>query len=152
MFMLEGLPAVVLGVITLGVLRNGPNEVQWLTPEQQAWLARRLAAERKTGGHVDQMSVWQVLFNKYVLAAALVYAGSSGASACLSIWQPQIIKSFGLTNMQTGFLNSLPFGIASVIMVVWGRQSDRTGERVWQRPCRSRLPPQRSRRRYGRTR
>jgi ACS family tartrate transporter-like MFS transporter len=131
MFILEGLPAVLLGLVTLGVLRNGPNEVRWLTPEQQAWLAERLAAERKTVRHVDQMSLWQVLFNKYVLAAALVYAGSSGASACLSIWQPQIIKSFGLTNMQTGFLNSLPFGIASIIMVVWGRQSDRTGERVW---------------------
>jgi nitrate/nitrite transporter NarK len=77
------------------------------------------------------MSLWRVLWNKHVLAAALVYAGSSGASACLSIWQPQIIKSFGLTNMQTGFLNALPFGVASVIMVLWGRMSDRTGERVW---------------------
>jgi hypothetical protein len=61
-----------------------------------------------------------------------VYAGASGASQCLSLWQPQIIKSFGLTDMQTGILNALPFGIASVrLMVLWGQSSDRTGERVW---------------------
>lgn len=131
MFILEGLPAVILGFLTLGVLRNGPDDVRWLAPEQQAWLAARLSAERTVVRQVDQMSLWQVLSNKYVLAAALVYAGSSGASACLSIWQPQIIKSFGLTNLQTGFLNSVPFGVASVIMVVWGRHSDRMGERVW---------------------
>jgi nitrate/nitrite transporter NarK len=49
----------------------------------------------------------------------------------LQIWQPQIIKSYGLTNMQTGLLNSIPFALASVIMVLWGRRSDQTGERVW---------------------
>jgi sugar phosphate permease len=131
MFILEGLPAVLLGFVTLVVLRNGPHEVHWLTTEQREWLSNRLNQERAAARHVPHMSVWRVLWNKYVLAAALVYAGSSGASACLSIWQPQIIKSFGLTNMQTGFLNALPFGVASVIMVLWGRLSDRTGERVW---------------------
>jgi MFS transporter, ACS family, tartrate transporter len=69
--------------------------------------------------------------NKYVLTAALVYAGASGASQCLSLWQPQIIKSFGLSDMQTGILNAVPFGIASVLMIVWGRSSDKSGERVW---------------------
>ena len=69
--------------------------------------------------------------NKYVLAASLIYAGASGASQCLSLWQPQIIKSFGLSTMQTGLLNMLPFGIASVLMVLWGRRSDRRRERVW---------------------
>src|ERR1700744_4644297 len=69
--------------------------------------------------------------NKYVLAASLIYAGACGGSQCLSLWQPQIIKSFGLTNMQTGLLNSIPFGIASVLMILWGRSSDRTDERMW---------------------
>jgi nitrate/nitrite transporter NarK len=69
--------------------------------------------------------------NKYVLAASLIYAGASGASQCLSLWQPQIIKSFGLTNIQTGLLNSIPFGLASVLMILWGRSSDRLHERRW---------------------
>ena len=66
-----------------------------------------------------------------MLTAALVYAGASGASQCLSLWQPQIIKSFGLSDMQTGMLNAIPFGIASVLMIVWGRSSDKSRERVW---------------------
>ncbi|RZK81646.1 MAG: MFS transporter, partial [Methylobacterium sp.] len=72
-----------------------------------------------------------VMTNRYVLAASLIYAGASGASQCLSLWQPQIIKSFGLTNLETGLLNAIPFGIASVLMIVWGRSSDRRRERVW---------------------
>jgi len=58
-------------------------------------------------------------------------AGSTAVSSGLQIWQPQIIKSYGLTNMQTGLLNSIPFALALVIMILWGRRSDQTGERVW---------------------
>jgi len=62
---------------------------------------------------------------------AMVCAGASATGSALSIWQPQILKGFGLTNLQTGFLNSVPYGIASVLMILWGRHSDRTGERRW---------------------
>jgi sugar phosphate permease len=72
------------------------------------------------------MSLWQILTNKYVLILGLIYAGSSATSNALSLWQPQIVKSFGMSNMETGFLNAIPFGIASVAMIVWGRYSDRS--------------------------
>jgi hypothetical protein len=62
---------------------------------------------------------------------ALVCAGASATGSVLSVWQPQIIKSFGLTNLQTGFVNSIPYGISTVLMILWGRRSDRTGERTW---------------------
>jgi MFS transporter, ACS family, tartrate transporter len=58
-------------------------------------------------------------------------AGSTAVSSGLQLWQPQIIKSYGLTNIQTGLLNSIPFALASVIMVWVGQHSDRTGERIW---------------------
>ena len=76
-------------------------------------------------------SVWRVMTNKYVLIMALVYSGAAGASTSLALWMPQLVKSFGLTNWQTGLLNAVPFGIAAVWMILWGRSSDRTGERVW---------------------
>jgi MFS transporter, ACS family, tartrate transporter len=72
-----------------------------------------------------------VLTNKYVLIMALVYAGASGASTSLALWMPQLVKAFGLTNFQTGLANAVPFGIAAVWMILWGRSSDKTGERVW---------------------
>jgi len=65
------------------------------------------------------------------LTLSVVLAGSTAVSSGLQLWQPQIIKAYGLTNMQTGVLNSIPFALASIIMIWWGRRSDQTGERVW---------------------
>ena len=132
LFILEGLPAVLCGLIALFILPDGPAKAPWLTQPQRDWLTARLASDRTTSKQaVGHLSVAQVLTNRYVWAASFIYAGASGASQCLSLWQPQIIKSFGLTDMQTGLLNSIPFGIASVLMILWGRNSDRTGERTW---------------------
>ena len=66
-----------------------------------------------------------------MLVLSVVLAGSTAVSSGLQLWQPQIIKSYGLTNMQTGLLNAIPFALASVIMIWWGSRSDRTGERIW---------------------
>jgi MFS transporter, ACS family, tartrate transporter len=131
MFILEAVPAVILGIVSFFFLANGPLNAGWLTEPQRRWLTARLTAETSSESRVGHLSLWQVITNKYVLAASLIYAGASGASQCLSLWQPQIIKSFGLTDMQTGLLNSIPFGVASVLMLVWGRNSDRTHERRW---------------------
>src|SRR6201995_2452127 len=62
---------------------------------------------------------------------ALVYAGASGASTSLALFVPQLVKSFGMTNWKTGLVTAVPFGISAVWMVLWGRNPDRTGERVW---------------------
>ncbi len=132
MFVLEAVPAVALGALALVVLPNGPAKARWLDDAQRGWLQRRLDAERgPAGGAAAHPSVFQVMTNRHVLAASLIYAGASGASQCLSLWQPQIIKSFGMSNMETGLLNMVPFGIASVLMILWGRSSDRRRERVW---------------------
>jgi nitrate/nitrite transporter NarK len=62
---------------------------------------------------------------------ALVYSGAAGASSSLALFMPQLVKSFGLTNWQTGLVNAVPFGISAIWMILWGLNSDRTGERVW---------------------
>jgi nitrate/nitrite transporter NarK len=49
----------------------------------------------------------------------------------MALWQPQVIKSFGLSNLETGFLNAIPYAISAVLMILWGRASDRSGERVY---------------------
>ena len=60
-----------------------------------------------------------MLWNRHVLALSVVLAGSTAVSSGLQLWQPQIIKEYGLTNMQTGFLNAIPFALASVVMIWW---------------------------------
>jgi ACS family tartrate transporter-like MFS transporter len=69
--------------------------------------------------------------NKYVLVMALVYEGAAGTSTSLALWLPALVKSFGLINFPAGPVNAIPFGNAAVWMILWGRNSDRSGERVW---------------------
>ena len=58
-------------------------------------------------------------------------SGASAAGSVLGVWQPQLLKSFGLTDLETGLVNSVPYGVAALAMVFWGRHSDKTGERRW---------------------
>ena len=132
MFILEAVPAMLLGIATIFVLPDRPSSARFLSHEERELVSRALESEAENDTTTPRhASLWAIMTDKYVLAASFIYAGASGASQCLSLWQPQIIKSFGLTNMQTGLLNSIPFGIASVLMIIWGRTSDRTGERIW---------------------
>jgi ACS family tartrate transporter-like MFS transporter len=132
MFILEAVPALLLGIATIFVLPDRPSSARFLSPDEREQVSRALDSEAANDTTTTRhASLWAIMTDKYVLAASFIYAGASGASQCLSLWQPQIIKSFGLTNMETGLLNSIPFGIASVLMIFWGRSSDRTGERIW---------------------
>jgi MFS transporter, ACS family, tartrate transporter len=130
-FILEASPAVLLGLVSIVWLTDRPEDAAWLTADQRGWLAAKLAAERRRATKVRHLSVWKVMINKHVLIMALVYSGAAGASSAMALWQPQVIKSFGLSNMETGFLNAVPYAIAAVLMILWGRSSDRSGERVF---------------------
>jgi MFS transporter, ACS family, tartrate transporter len=131
MFILEAVPAILLGFASLFVLTDKPDGAQWLSLDQRNWLAGKLRVEVRGSRSAGDLSLWRVLWNRHVLVLGIVLAGSTAVSSGLQLWQPLIIKSYGLNNLQTGLLNAIPFGLASVIMVYWGRRSDRTGERVW---------------------
>jgi MFS transporter, ACS family, tartrate transporter len=131
MFVLEGAPAVLLGLACLVVLSDRPAEAKWLAADQRNWLAIKLAMESRHARQFGRMSLLQILWNRQVLALSVVLTGSTAVSSGIQLWQPQIIKSYGLTNLQTGMLNSIPFALAAVIMVWWGARSDRSGERIW---------------------
>ncbi len=130
-FLLEAAPTLLLGVTCFFWLTDRPEKAAWLAPAQQNWLIGSLAAERRRAPRISHTSLWKLMTNKYVLIMALVYAGAAGASTSLALWMPQLVKSFGFSNFNTGLLNAIPFGIAAVWMVLWGRSSDRSGERVW---------------------
>jgi MFS family permease len=131
MFILEGVPAVLLGFACLIVLSDRPADAKWLAAGQRNWLTARLDTEKRAGSRVGPLNLWRLLWNKHVLALSVVLAGSTAVSSGLQLWQPQIIQSYGLTNLQTGLLNSIPFALASLIMIWWGRRSDQSGERIW---------------------
>lgn len=134
MFILEGLPAVLLGIGFVKFMNNEPKDAQWLSAERRNWLQKTLSDEQakqaeKAGS--ARTSVLAALCHPTVLALSLVYAGVISVGICLSLWQPLIIKSYGLTDFQTGLMNSVPFCIATVAMILWGRSSDRHKDRTW---------------------
>jgi ACS family tartrate transporter-like MFS transporter len=131
LFMLEGLPTVLLGVVCLRFLTDRPEQARWLDERQRNWLTATMNKEAASRAAKQHVPLWKLFSQPHVWGMALVCACASAAGSVLNVWQPQLLKSFGLTVMQTGLVNSIPYLIASVLMVWWGRHSDRTGERRW---------------------
>lgn len=131
LFILEGIPAVLLGIACLFVLTDRPHQAHWLTAEQRGWLTGRLAEEAAKKTPIGHLSLWKLLRHKDIWVLALIYSGASAAGSTMSVWAPQLLKSFGLSSMEVGLVNAIPYGVASVLMILWGRSSDRTGERRW---------------------
>jgi len=130
-FIGESLPAIVLGLLVMLFLTSTPAEAKWLSGPQRAWLQQELAREQTQAASAAPRSNWAIVRDKQVWLLALIYCGSSATSNALSLWQPKILKSFELSNLETGFLNMIPFGLAAIFMVLWGRYADATRERRW---------------------
>ncbi len=131
MFVLEAVPAVILGVVVLFWLTDRPEKAKWLSEEERGWLIATLQREQAAKQATAQHSVWKGLLDKRVLALSLVYFGTSAGLYTLGIWSPQIIKTLGVSSMTVGLLNAIPAVLAVAAMVLWARHSDRTGERSW---------------------
>ncbi|WP_426153147.1 MFS transporter [Pseudomonas sp. DC3000-4b1] len=131
LFLLEGIPAVLLGIACLFILTDRPEQAAWLSDEQRGWLIGRLREEGAKKTAIGHISLWKLLRHKDIWVLSLIYSGASAAGSTMSVWAPQLLKTFGLTSMQIGLVNAIPYGIASVVMIIWGRSSDRTGERRW---------------------
>src|SRR5215831_11755940 len=131
LFIIEAVPAMILGVVVLFYMTDRPGGARWLADDERAWLVDTMNAERAGKASVAHHDIWRGLADIRVLALALVYFGTSAGLYTLGIWAPQIIKSFGLTNMQVGFLNAIPPTVAVVAMYLWSWHSDRRNERTW---------------------
>jgi D-galactonate transporter len=132
LFILEALPALVLGFVVLFFMTDKPEKAHWLTPAERDWLSRVLQAERKTRESVHHYTLGQALMNPRVVLFGFMYFGIVIGLYGFSFWLPQIIKGFGgLSNWQVGLITMIPSAFAAVTMYLWGRHSDKTGERVW---------------------
>ncbi len=132
MFLLEGLPAIVLGAVVYWTLADTPAEAKWLTPEQRTLLLDALAAERQTESRLTKSSVWAAIFSGRIWLLSMVYFGVSTTMYGVTLWLPTVIKSLsGLSNLATGLIAVLPFLATTIVMVLVGWHSDRRGERRW---------------------
>src|SRR6185369_2807273 len=130
LFILEGIPSIVLGIVTWFYLTDRPEKADWLSAEQQAWLKSRLDAENAAKAAVHPLSLGQALSSPKVIMLSVIYFGFVGALYGMQFWLPTIVKAFGLTNAQTGFVTAIPYLFGTIAMILWARHSDATRERV----------------------
>jgi len=129
LFIIEGLPAVILAVVTWWYLTDRPAEAAWLSEAERKRATALVMADQPT--EVLKTTRLKALFDPRVLAMSVVYFGIVSSNYALGFWLPQIVKSFGFSNLQTGFISALPFLAGAVAMLFWSARSDATGERKW---------------------
>src|SRR5438874_1930699 len=129
LFIVEAVPALILSMVVFFYLTDRPADATWLAPDERAWLVARLQQEQTRREAVRSYSVRDALLNPKVLALSLVYFGAVATNYGLSFFLPQIVKAFGVSNVQAGLVTALPYLVGAISIVWWGRHSDRTLER-----------------------
>jgi ACS family tartrate transporter-like MFS transporter len=131
MFILEGIPAVLLGIVTYYYLTDRPDDATWLTDEEKQWLNRELARENEAKLSRKRYTTAEVLKNPRVWHLSLIYFTLVVGLYGIGFWLPTIIKSIAqlLSNTQVGLVTMIPYIVGGAVMIWWARRSDRTGER-----------------------
>jgi ACS family tartrate transporter-like MFS transporter len=132
LFILEGLPALVLGVVTWYYLTDRPKDAAWLLPEEREWLSVTIEREEEERAGACR-DIWSVLRDRRTWHLAAIYCTVVIGLYGLGFWMPQIIRSLSpsYTNFEIGLVMIIPYAVALCAMIAWGVHSDRTGERVW---------------------
>ncbi|MEJ0038525.1 MAG: MFS transporter [Gammaproteobacteria bacterium] len=129
MFLVEGLPAVLAGIVVLYVLCDSPAKAKWLTERERDVLLTAIKRDERLSLYT---SAREGLLNPLVWLFSGLYAALMMGVYGFGLWAPQIVKLLGnLTNQQVGPVLVIPYACATLAMVLWSRHSDRTGERKW---------------------
>jgi sugar phosphate permease len=129
LFLVEAIPAGLMGLVVLFLLPNGPQQATWLTPEEKEWIQSRIEAE-KVARPTMQLGLREVFTNSRVWIFCLLYLLLNIGGYGYEMWLPSIVKSFsGLEDWAVGCINAIPYFTAGVAMWLVARYSDRTGRR-----------------------
>ena len=132
LFVIEGLPAVLLGGLVLAFLTDRPEVAPWLTTEERTWLTGELARERNAHPAASRSQVFAAFSHGKVWLLVLVYLGDTTCTYGVGLWLPSMIRSVsGVSNFLIGVLSAVPYLVTAMAMVLVGSHSDRTGERRW---------------------
>jgi D-galactonate transporter len=132
MFILEGFPAVVMGIVTLFYLTDWPHQAGWLPKDEKEWLIKELEHEKKTKESKHSLKILEAFRHREVVLLTLAYFFMVTGVYGLNFWIPSIIKKMSnLSTFQISLLSALPycFGFITILLVGW--HSDRTQERRW---------------------
>jgi MFS transporter, ACS family, tartrate transporter len=127
LFLLEGLPSVLLGLAVLVWMPDRPSKAFWLSDREKSVVEAALAREQQ-GTHTRLLPM---LSDPRVWLLAVPDFGIVLGLYGLNLWLPQMVKEMGFSNLETGFVVAAPYLVSSVVMVIWGMSSDARNERVW---------------------
>jgi D-galactonate transporter len=135
LFLLEGIPSVIIGILVFVLLPNGPRTAKWLTREQQEFVVTRMQEDDAGKAELQRRHSFMDAFKDgRVWALAVVYFCGVVCFYAVNFWMPTIIQELGIDKhdfLKVGLLSMIPWGLAAVAMVLWAAHSDRTQERRW---------------------
>ena len=131
-FILEAIPAIILGIATIFYLTDRPKDAKWLAEDERTWISGELENEKKRQKAKRNFSVWEAFRHRNVLLLAAGYFCAVTSAYGFNFWLPTILKGVSdYTNFQVSAIAALPYCAGLLAMLVIGWSSDRTGERRW---------------------
>lgn len=132
MFIIEGVPAVIFGVVTLFYLTDWPHQAKWLPEDERQWLIGELEKEKQAKQAKHSIGILQAFRHREVVLLTLAYFFMVTAVYGLNFWLPSIIKQLsGLPNLVVSVMAALPYCVGLISILVMGWHSDKTKERRW---------------------
>jgi MFS transporter, ACS family, tartrate transporter len=130
LFLLEALPAIIMGFVILWLLPNNPKSARWLSEREKQWIQKRLDDDAASCAVHQHHRLAEAFTSGRVWLLCLLYFLMNVGGYGYEMWLPSIVKGFsGQSDVVVGFINAIPYFIAAVVMILVGRHSDRTGER-----------------------
>jgi ACS family tartrate transporter-like MFS transporter len=127
LFLVEGLPVVILGIVILWVLADEPEQARWLSEEEKSAVQKRILSERRER---EVRRLWPALKDNRVLLLSLIQFGFTTGSYGVGIWLPQIIQTGHFSNRSVGFITGICYALACAGMLIWAAYVDRTGRKI----------------------
>lgn len=137
MFLVEGVPAIIVGVICWFYLTDRPKDAKWLAPAEREWLQTEMDYGDEQTSKRYHFPLRKSLLNPRIWGLTFVYFGAVYGTYSLSFFLPTIVKGFAkqynteFSIVEQGLIVAIPWAFGAVAMILWGRHSDKTGERVW---------------------
>ncbi|MBD1543189.1 MFS transporter [Arthrobacter sp. IA7] len=131
LYIIEGIPAILLGLLTPVLMTDRPSHAHWLAADEREWLTRTMDAELAHKQKGQPHHFLAGLKDSRTIAYSALYFGLVCGIYGLGLWMPTIVAALGkFTTTEVGFIVAIPYTIAAVFVYYWGRRSDRTGNRV----------------------
>jgi D-galactonate transporter len=132
LFIVEGIPAILFGIITLFYLTDWPREARWLAPEEREWITSELEEEARVKKAERSYKTWEALRQPAVIRLTVIYFFAVSSIYSLTIWLPTFLKrASGMSDLAVTMLSILPYVAVLLAMLLNGWHSDRTNERRW---------------------